>query len=796
MKKRIANLTLTVIYLLAFELSANGTVPISPGAHKHILSIGDSCPTFSWSAADNATGYRLQVFLEAEPSLLVPMPHKNAVVDPVTHQARLAQSKPVVRQTIGGPALSWTPAAGNCLAPDRYYSWYVQGISKDGEGEWSTAHYFRVASEVTAALLQPALSTALGDSFDIDPLTRAYPVFNRRTLVGAKDSPITGFGGLGLTGDGVTSKVDNGVVPLAQESDAQFNVYYGYGAGANVKDSGSSNSMFGFFAGESAKDLLYNSFFGYYAGRSTEGNYNTFLGYGSGESNLSGSVNSFVGALSGYSNLTGKANVFVGFSAGYHNKVGKNNTFVGAYSGNDNITGSENTFTGYQAGTNNQSGDHNTFIGTFAGVFNTVGSDNTFIGRRSGTQNTSGFRNTFIGVSSGYENTTGMENVFSGYEAGRSNLSGKSNVFVGYQSGSANADANYNAFFGAQSGLSNSFGEFNSLFGYQAGYLNSSGNANSFFGYQSGRSNTTGSNNTFSGYQSGFANTVGAFNTFNGYRAGVGNTEGVANTFVGYQAGLSNKTGSRNVFLGHVAGRSATNGNDNTYLGYQSGFANVSGGRNVFLGYQAGYEETGSDKLYIENSQSQAPLIYGDFAADVVAVNGNLGIGTQVPAMSLDIRADEPAIRLQNNHARQDTWDVRVEADSGQFQINNAAARTPVKIGRQAASNLLQVGVKKRRQVNINGNLVVSGSITPDYVFSPDYALPSIDQHAKQMWQAQHLPVVQRAETDAAGQGVIDVGERSQALLEELEIAHIYIEQLHRRVEAMERRLAKLERQR
>ena len=58
----------------------------------------------------------------------------------------------------------------------------------------------------------------------------------------------------------------------------------------------------------------------------------------------------------------------------------------------------------------------------------------------------------------------------------------------------------------------------------------------------------------------------------------------------------------------------------NTYVGINSGY-NSLGSQNVFLGYGAGYDEKGSNKLYIENSTSATPLIYGDFSSNQVAIN-------------------------------------------------------------------------------------------------------------------------------------------------------------------------------
>ena len=55
------------------------------------------------------------------------------------------------------------------------------------------------------------------------------------------------------------------------------------------------------------------------------------------------------------------------------------------------------------------------------------------------------------------------------------------------------------------------------------------------------------------------------------------------------------------------------------------------GNNNVFLGYAAGYNETGSDKLYIANSDANIPLIYGEFDT------GKIGIGTNSPLQKLHI---------------------------------------------------------------------------------------------------------------------------------------------------------------
>ena len=72
-------------------------------------------------------------------------------------------------------------------------------------------------------------------------------------------------------------------------------------------------------------------------------------------------------------------------------------------------------------------------------------------------------------------------------------------------------------------------------------------------------------------------------------------------------------------------------------MGYQAGYQNT-GNNNVFLGHWAGWGETGSDKLYISNSSTNTPLVYGDFSTGILAVNGLLGIGTKSPNFPIELK--------------------------------------------------------------------------------------------------------------------------------------------------------------
>ena len=216
-----------------------------------------------------------------------------------------------------------------------------------------------------------------------------------------------------------------------------------------------------------------------------------------------------------------------------------------------------------------------------------------FIGEGTGTNDDYGDnRNVFIGDSAGYSNTNGYNNIFQGYQSGYSNIYGSGNIFQGYQSGYSNTTGRNNIFQGSQSGYSNESGFSNIFLGNRSGYANEDGYSNIFLGYQSGNYNTSGNSNVFLGYRSGYYN----------------------------------ETGNRNIFQGSESGNSNTTGNQNVFIGYQSGYKNETGSKNVFLGYQVGYNETGDSKLYIDNSNTSTPLIYGDFDSDSLQINGTLNI--------------------------------------------------------------------------------------------------------------------------------------------------------------------------
>jgi hypothetical protein len=251
--------------------------------------------------------------------------------------------------------------------------------------------------------------------------------------------------------------------------------------------------------------------------------------------------------------------------------------------------------------------------------------------------------------------TTGDYNTMYGVGAGYGLTSGGDNVFIGYQSGYSNTTGGYNIFIGEYAGYSNTTIGMNVFIGYSSGEDNTYGYQNVFVGYNSGRNNTTGGQNTLLGFEAGSYNNTGNYNTFIGNYAGYKNTSGENNIIVGNITGYNTTTGYKNVFLGNAAGYLNTTGYHNVSLGHEAGRSVTTGNSNVFLGYQAGYGETGSNKLYIENSNSTTPLIYGDFDADTVHINGSFSV---TPVWkSWDVRPNSVKLPTTNPPA-EDTIDA------------------------------------------------------------------------------------------------------------------------------------------
>ncbi len=424
-----------------------------------------------------------------------------------------------------------------------------------------------------------------------------------------------------------------------ENTSGDYNVAVG-AVSFSTNTTGSENVALGSYALSNSPTASKNVAVGSYALYSDSADYNVALGYKALNKNTTGEANFAGGYKALFWNTSGKGNVAIGKEALFKNS---NNSYLVAI--------------GDSALMNNY-GDRNVAVGSKAMLYNTSGNDNTAVGFNSLKNNVNGFHNTAIGDSSMYNTTSGYYNTAVGSSSLFTNNAGICNTAVGYQAMKTNFD-----------------GEKNVAVGYKSLYKNTSGNNNTAVGYRVMEKNTRGESNIAMGYSAMFYNTTGDYNIAIGSNALMGGSAPNENVAIGKDAALGISTGEGNTAVGSLSlrnvgagignvgigkgalyGISSKNynvgigdsalfdgsgnnntgigskvlrnnmGSNNTALGYQAGYSNNTGSSNIFIGYQAGYNETGSNKLYIENSNSSSPLIYGDFANDTLKVFGTFNI--------------------------------------------------------------------------------------------------------------------------------------------------------------------------
>ena len=196
-----------------------------------------------------------------------------------------------------------------------------------------------------------------------------------------------------------------------------------------------------------------------------------------------------------------------------------------------------------------------------------------------------------------------------------------SSLFVGEGAGTNDDSSNnQNVGIGYFSLNFNTIGSQNTSIGNSSMYRNINGVLNTAMGSSAMQFNSSGTGNTAIGANSLFFNTLGNTNIALGSSSLLGNVSGNDNIGIGPSALTNNQTGNRNIAIGNQSGSIQTDLSDN-----------------ISIGNNAGNSETNSNRLYIENSASTTPLIYGEFDNDILGVNGSLGVGTQAPGAPLHI---------------------------------------------------------------------------------------------------------------------------------------------------------------
>jgi hypothetical protein len=316
------------------------------------------------------------------------------------------------------------------------------------------------------------------------------------------------------------------------------------------------------------------------------------------------------------------------------------------------------------------------YIGDGAGEFIVGSTDCIGIGAKV-MSNSSGYRNTAIGTNAMRFNTK-WDNVAIGTEALVNNQIGESNIAIGSYALRTDQISGWNTAIGGAALR-------------ELGITGVEANYNVALGYLSQKSNRTGTRNVSVGSYSLSDGLAFSDNTAVGYFA-LNNTNGDYNVAVGSAAFNNSKEVSRSVAIGFQAGSTDTLGSNSVYIGYQAGSGPSSSAKsgNVFIGYRAGYGETDDNRLFIDNSGTSTPLIEGNFAADILEVNGSF-IANGNTTVNGTLYATEEArfegnfsefihgnnsstsgVRIQNENSN-DHWRMYVSSSTGDLRLFNNA---------------------------------------------------------------------------------------------------------------------------
>jgi len=206
---------------------------------------------------------------------------------------------------------------------------------------------------------------------------------------------------------------------------------------------------------------------------------------------------------------------------------------------------------------------------------------------------------------------------------------GIGNVFLGLNSGENITTTSYNVGVGGHSLATLTSGQDNTAIGYGTLFNAETADYNTAVGKQAIASLTTGYGNIGIGREVMYNTVAGIGNSVIGERAMFGGNSNSSNynSILGYRAAWSLDGGGNNTIIGRSSGSLLSTGSENILIGTDAGDALTTEDGNIFIGYQAGSAATASNKLYIENSNSATPLIYGEFDNDLVTINGTLNLG-------------------------------------------------------------------------------------------------------------------------------------------------------------------------
>jgi hypothetical protein len=180
-----------------------------------------------------------------------------------------------------------------------------------------------------------------------------------------------------------------------------------------------------------------------------------------------------------------------------------------------------------------------------------------------------------------------------------------------------------------------------------------------------------------------------------------------------------------------------------------------------------------------------------------IANDGDIGLGTNAPAQGLHVRRTDAAItaaRIENANAAAQNVDLQLKNSSAEWRMRNNTVGAFV-INAIGDANF-EFELAQDGTLTLEGGLITgtagncTAAVPCDRVFDPSvFQVKPIEIHAEEMWNNKYLGAVGPTKPNQP----INITQKTTGILHELEVAHIYIEQLHKRLGSMEERLAEIE---
>ncbi|PIE03335.1 MAG: hypothetical protein CSA81_02725 [Acidobacteria bacterium] len=127
---------------------------------------------------------------------------------------------------------------------------------------------------------------------------------------------------------------------------------------------------------------------------------------------------------------------------------------------------------------------------------------------------------------------------------------------------------------------------------------------------------------------------------------------------------------------------------------------------------------------------------------------------------------------------------------------NSYYERISIQVPVSGTIQLIAATVDIKGPLDVDGPIYQRGTIIhPKRALGEDVNLESIVEHAENMWREQRLPAVPAPEVLEDGSKRVELGQQRRGIIEELEKAHIYIQQLHQQNQALQKQFKALQAQ-